>query len=168
MRRTMLTKPGAYGFAVASVALCTRVRWLLNPLLENQGLYLAFMIPVASSAYVGGPGPGLVSAVLSAAIANPLLVQFRVPDGRASTAHLVLFGIECAAVILLIRKLQESRDAAGQALAVAETARNLAEEANRASETRRGHARAGVNSQNDGFVQASLRHDWQFATDRHS
>ena len=130
----MLTRPGAYGFAVASVTVCTLVRWLLNPLLENQGLYLAFMIPVASSAYLGGPGPGLVSAVLSAAIASPLLVQFPTPDERTSMAHLALFGIECAAVILLIRNLQQSRDAARQALATAETARNAAQEANRAKE----------------------------------
>ena len=117
MRRTTLTRPGAYGFAVTSVAVCTLARWLLNPLLENQGLYLAFMIPVASSAYIGGPGPGAVSAVLSAAFANPLLFQFPVPAERASVAHLVLFGIESVAVILLIRKLQQSRDEARQALA---------------------------------------------------
>ena len=134
MHRTMLTAPGAYGFAVASVAVCTLVRWLLNPLLENQGLYLVFMIPVAWSAYVGGPGPGLLSAVLSAAIASPLLFQFPVPDERASIAHLVLFGIESAAVILLIRQLQQSRYEARRALAAAEAARNLAEEANRAKE----------------------------------
>jgi hypothetical protein len=85
MRRPTLTRPGAYGFAVASVAVCTLARWLLNPLLENQGLYLAFMIPVAWSAYIGGRGPGAVSAVLSAAFANPLLFQFPVPAERAST-----------------------------------------------------------------------------------
>jgi signal transduction histidine kinase len=134
MRRTLLKRPGAYGFAIASVAVCTLVRWLLNPLLENQGLYLAFMIPVASSAYIGGAGPAVVSAVLSAAIANPLLFEFPVPAERASIAHVVLFGIESAAVILLIRKLQQSRDEAQQALAAAESARNLAEEANRAKE----------------------------------
>ena len=60
--------------------------------------------------------------------------QFPVPAERAGIAHLVLFGIESAAVILLIRKLQQSRDEAQQALAAAETARNLAEEANRAKE----------------------------------
>jgi signal transduction histidine kinase len=134
MRRTMLTKLGGYGFAVVSVAVCTLVRWLLNPLLENQGLYLAFMIPVALSAYAGGPGPGLVSAVLSAALANPLVFQFPAPAERASIAHLVLFGIESGAVILLIRKLQQSRDQAQQAFAAAEVARNLAEEANCAKE----------------------------------
>jgi K+-sensing histidine kinase KdpD len=110
----MLAAPGAYAFAIMSVAVCTLVRWLLTPLLENEGLYLAFMIPVASSAYVGGPGPGLVSAVLSAAIASPVLAQFPVPDEHAGIAHLVLFGIDSAAVILLIRKLQQSRDEARQ------------------------------------------------------
>jgi signal transduction histidine kinase len=130
----MPAKPWAYGFAVASVLACTLIRWLLNPLLENQGLYLAFMIPVASSAYVGGPGPGLVSAVLSAAIASPLLFEFPIAAERASIAHVVLFAIESVAVILVICKLQQSRDEARQALAAAEAARIVAEEANRAKE----------------------------------
>lgn len=46
MRRTVLTKLSAYAFAIASVAVCTDVRSLLNPLLVNQRLQLAFMIPV--------------------------------------------------------------------------------------------------------------------------
>jgi hypothetical protein len=69
MRRTMLTELGAYGFAVASVAVCTLVRWLLNPILENQGLYLAFMTQKSSSSLAcltngvhrassAGPGTG--------------------------------------------------------------------------------------------------------------
>jgi signal transduction histidine kinase len=134
MPRTVLTKLSAYAFAVASVAVCSVVRSLLNPLLENQGLYLAFMIPVALSAYVGGAGPGVVSAVLSAAIASPVLVQFDRMYERSDTAHLLLFAIESAAVILLTCKLQQSRDEARQARDAADAARHLAEEANRAKE----------------------------------
>jgi signal transduction histidine kinase len=134
MRRTILTQPGAYGFAVASVAVCSVVRSLLSPLLENQGLYLAFMIPVALSAYAGGAGPGVASAVLSAAIASPILFQFDGFYERAKIAHLLLFAIESAAVILLMGKLQQSRDEARQALDAADAARRLAEEANHAKE----------------------------------
>ena len=39
MRHAILTQRGAYAFAAASVAACTVLRSLLNPLLENQGLY---------------------------------------------------------------------------------------------------------------------------------
>lgn len=131
----MLTRPGAYGIAVVSVVVCTTlVRWLLNPLLESQGLYLAFMIPVACSAYMGGVGPGVVSAALSAAIASPFVTQFPTADDRASLTHVVLFGVESAAVILLIRRLQSSRKAAQQALVSAEAARHGAEELGAAKE----------------------------------
>lgn len=123
-----------YGFAVASVVVCTIMRWLLNPLLENQGLYLAYMIPVAVSAYLGGAGPGVISATLSATIASPFIFQSPVPDQRASLTHLLLFGVESAAVILLIRQLHRSREEVEQSLESTEAARRVAEEANHAKE----------------------------------
>ena len=54
-----LTTTGSYAFAVAAMVACAVIRWLLNPLLENGGLYLAFMFPVATSAFLGGAGQDL-------------------------------------------------------------------------------------------------------------
>jgi len=74
-------------FAVAVVVLCATVRRFLEPSLQEQGVYLAFIIPVALSAYAGGAGPGIVSAALSAATASPLLTDLRGPDPDASLIH---------------------------------------------------------------------------------
>ena len=140
-----LTTTSSYTFAAAAVAACAVVRWLLNPLLENEGLYLAFMIPVAISAFLGGAGPGSLSAVLSAAIASPYLSQFPAADAGANIAHLLLFGTEAGAVVALMQRLHDSRSCAEQALASANTARQAAEDATRAREE----------------FMARVSHDWR-------
>jgi signal transduction histidine kinase len=132
-RRLAFNRTAPYAFALVSVGVCALARWMLNPLLENQGLYLAFMIPVAASAYVGGTGPAAISALTSAAIANPILASRAVELSGAIT-HLVLFGVESAAVILLIGRLQQSNRDGRRALADAEAAQSRAEEAGRAKE----------------------------------
>lgn len=134
MHRRLLIRIGSYAFAIGAVAACVLVRWLLNPLLENQGVYLAFMIPVASSAYLGGAGPGLLSAALSAAIASPYLSEFPVPDYGASITHLTLFCVEACAVVVLMQRLREGRARAEEASAAAEVARHVAEDATKARE----------------------------------
>jgi signal transduction histidine kinase len=139
-----LTAARAYVFALAAVATCAVVRWLLSPLLEDHGLYLVFMIPVAAAAYLGGPGPGFVSAGLSAAVASPLFLNPSGLDGRV-LVHLVLFGFESAAVILLIDRLQRARREAEAATRAAGQARTLAEGANRAKEQ----------------VVARISHEWR-------
>jgi signal transduction histidine kinase len=140
-----LTPTSSYASAVAAVAACAVVRWLLNPLLENEGLYLAFMIPVAASAYLGGAGPGSLSAVLSAAIASPYFVQFPAADASASVTHLLLFGIEAGAVVALMQRLRDSRRCAEEALARANMARQVAADAIRAREE----------------FMARVSHDWR-------
>jgi hypothetical protein len=45
-----------YVFAVGSVVVWTIVWWSLRPLLANQGVYLVYMVAIASSAYRGGAG----------------------------------------------------------------------------------------------------------------
>ena len=149
MRPTIPGWARTYGFAIASVSVCALVRWLLNPLLESHGLYLAFMIPVAASSYVGGAGPGALSTLLSAAIVNPVRAPLTASDAGPGTAHLVLFVSEAAAVILLMRALQRSEDTARQALAAAEAARARAEAADNAK---------------DQFV-ARLSHEWRAPLD---
>jgi K+-sensing histidine kinase KdpD len=129
-----LTTTTSYAFALGAVAACAVIRWMLNPLLENEGLYLAFMIPVAVSAFLGGAGPGFLSAVLSAAIASPYFLQFPAADATASVTHLLLFGIEAGAVVALMQRLRDSRRCAEEALASANGARQVAEEAIRARE----------------------------------
>src|SRR5579872_4096034 len=94
-----------YAFAVSAVAMCAVVRWSLNPILEGQGLYLAFMIPVAASAYLGGYGPAVTSIALSAVLAGPLFAH-SATEPRTQFAHLTLFCLESAAVVVLIRRLQ--------------------------------------------------------------
>lgn len=116
-----------YGFALAAVALCAVVRWSLNPILEGQGLYLAFMIPIAASAYLGGYGPGVASITLSALLAGPLFEPVAI-DPRAQLAHLTLFCLESVAVVVIIRRLQRAHDVARLALIRAEAANTAKEE----------------------------------------
>jgi signal transduction histidine kinase len=123
-----------YAFAVGSVVVWTIVWWSLRPLLDNQGVYFVYMIAIASSAYVGGAKPAALSAILSAAIASPLLAEFSSTGRRGLVTDLALFGVEAAAVILLMRKLQQARNQAQVALAEAEAARRRAEEASDAKE----------------------------------
>jgi signal transduction histidine kinase len=114
--------------------VCAVIRSLLNPLLENQAVYLAFMVPIALAAYVGGAGPGILAVVLSAAVANPYLSEFPVTDDAASITHLLLFAVEAAGVVVLIHKLRESRSRTETALTEANAARHLAEHASNARE----------------------------------
>jgi signal transduction histidine kinase len=123
-----------YGIALGAVGIGTLIRWFVRPLLDDQAGYLLFIIVIASSAYVGGSGPAALGAILSASIAGSTLAEVSVADDRTRVAHLVLFGVESAVVILVIRRLQDARNQAHRALADVDAARRRAEEASRAKE----------------------------------
>ena len=94
-----------YGLPVVLVALFAAMRIGLQPLLEGDGPFLMFMIPVALSAYAGGTGPGALGIALSALAVSPLVSPPHMNE-RVPIALLVLFGCEAAAIVWLIRWLR--------------------------------------------------------------
>ena len=124
----------SYGFAVALVVACGALRWLLDPVLADQGWYLAFVIAVAASAYLGGVGPGVASAVLSAIVAASLMLRLGEYDEKIATTHLLLFALQALGTIWLMARLRRSAMITEHALASAEAARAFAVRANDAQE----------------------------------
>jgi signal transduction histidine kinase len=120
--------PASYVTAAVFVALCAVARWMLGPILGGQGVYLAFVIPVALSAYLGGTGPGAFSIILSSIAADPLIGADR------AAAHLVLFVCEAIALMELVRRLRRNEADSRRALEEAEAARRDAETADAAKE----------------------------------
>ena len=75
---------GIYGIAPATVAFCFGVRYLLDPILQQDAPYLFFVPAVLVAAGVGGLGPGLIATILAT------LIGFFVISGAAySLADLV-------------------------------------------------------------------------------
>lgn len=133
-----------YGLPCAAVGLFAVLRLVLQPLLDGDGPFLAFMVPVALSAYVGGSGPGALATLLSAlAVWAPLPVP-PLSDPRPP-ALLVLFLCEASAIVWLFRRLRTTNDRLVDALTVAERARAEAE--------------AAVRSRQD--LVARVSHEWR-------
>jgi signal transduction histidine kinase len=64
----------AYGLAVMAVAVATLVRWLLQPLLEQNLPFITFFGAAFLVAWWGGFGPTVVAVVLSAVLADALFL----------------------------------------------------------------------------------------------
>ena len=54
-----------YGVAVLSVAVAFELRLLLEPTLQDLGLYLLFVPAVLVAGGIGGLGPGILATLLS-------------------------------------------------------------------------------------------------------
>jgi PAS domain S-box-containing protein len=104
-----------YGAAVASVALATCVRWLLNAPLEDRVPYATFFFAVAFSAWYGGRGPGLVAVVLGALSAAHFFVapqnSLLITD-PAELLGLGMFIVLGLLITLLCDSLRTARDRA--------------------------------------------------------
>ena len=85
------------------------------------------MIPIAASAYLGGYGPGVASIALGAALDGPLFEPAAI-DRRAQIAHLTLFFLESAGIVVIVQRLQRAHEFARAARIRAEAANAAKEE----------------------------------------
>lgn len=104
-----------YGVAVASVALATGLKLLLEPLLPQQSPFLLLAGAVMVAAWFGGLGPGLVATVLGALSADffylPPVGSFTGPAGGALWLQ-VLFVLQGVLITSLAQALHLSRQRA--------------------------------------------------------
>ena len=124
-RRPLLLR---YGCAVASIALATWLRLLLDPILGDRMPYPILLVAVLIAAWYGGVGPVVVAVVLGTVSADYFLIP---PRGRfelinavqyaelsffigVSAVIAVLAGIVQAASRGSIRELQQAREALAQ------------------------------------------------------
>lgn len=83
-RQTIL----GYGTAAASVLVVVVFKMLVGEFIPNQQAFLLFLAAIGFTAWFGGVGPGVVSAVLSAICANYF---FMFPYGTFSITSSMLF-----------------------------------------------------------------------------
>ena len=93
-------------------------RRTLSPLLGNEAPLLPFVLVIATSGYLGGRGPGLLSLVASLAAAHLLFAHLSGFPGHdiVWAAHLILFAIVGVLITEGIHRLQK----AGAALRASE------------------------------------------------
>ncbi|RYZ12414.1 MAG: HAMP domain-containing histidine kinase [Comamonadaceae bacterium] len=104
-----------YLSAVAAVAAALLLRYLLNPVLGQQGPYLILTLPIVVAAVYGGFGPALLATVLGTWVGTYLfiergagLAQVMQPE---NVTRLVLFVSIGIAIGLLGQQLKGSRTA---------------------------------------------------------
>ncbi|GKS85923.1 HAMP domain-containing histidine kinase [Acidovorax sp. SUPP1855] len=64
-----------YLTAVAAVAAALLLRYLLNPVLGQQGPYLILTVPIVVAAIYGGFGPALLATVLGTSVGTYLFIE---------------------------------------------------------------------------------------------
>jgi K+-sensing histidine kinase KdpD len=87
--------PLRYGIAVASIALASGLKLLLDPLMTDPSPFLLLLGAIMIAAWFGGLGPGLLATVLGAMSADFL---FLAPVGSFTG----LFGAGFLPVILFV------------------------------------------------------------------
>lgn len=107
--------PLRYGVAVASVALATGLKLLLDPLLLQQAPFLLLAGAVMVAAWFGGLGPGLVATALGALSADYFYLapvgSFTGPVGAGFWLQ-VLFVLQGVLITALAQALHLSRQRA--------------------------------------------------------
>ncbi len=71
---TVRAQPRDYALALAAVAAALALRYLLNPLLGQQGPYLILSLAIVVAAFGGGFGPALLATLLGASIGTYLFI----------------------------------------------------------------------------------------------
>src|SRR5690349_8302764 len=117
-----------YGVAVGTAALAALVRWALDPVIGNDFPFITFFFGVALSAWYGGLGPGLLTALLGSIIALyrwlPPERSFLVRDkGRAF--GLLTFLLVCAAISILSEAMHRARRRVEENVAALNESRRL-------------------------------------------
>src|SRR6266702_8126070 len=91
-----------FGLAPALTACAAAARLALDPYLRGQSPYPSFFIAVTATAYLAGPGPAILAAVLGGAAAEWFFIAPRHelrPHSSAEWLSMALYGAVCAAVI---------------------------------------------------------------------
>ena len=105
-RRSLLLR---YGVAVASIALASGLKLLLDPHMTEQFPFLLLLGAVMIAAWIGGLGPGLVATVLGAVSADYLFLG---PVGSlvglfgVGFLPMVLFAVQGLLITSLAHELQ--------------------------------------------------------------
>lgn len=113
----------SYFVAATAVAAALLLRFLLNPVLGQQGPYLILTLPIVVAALYGGFGPALLATVLGTLAGTYLFIGREAgrhdvlqPENLARTVLFLVIGL---AIGLMGRQLQQSR------MALAEKVRQL-------------------------------------------
>lgn len=108
-----------YGVAVLASLLALLLRFLLNPILQEDAPLLVFVIPVMLAAWYGGLGPGLLATALSAAIGTYFFIAPTLSLSVTSVGEFVrlcIFLIEGVLISSLSQALRNSKQKAEQAV----------------------------------------------------
>lgn len=117
---TVRAQPGDYILALAAVAAALVLRYLLNPLLGQQGPYLILSLAIVVAAFGGGLGPALLATVLSASVGTYLFIGRGA--GVAQVLHVenlsrtVLFLVIGLSIGVIGGRLRTSRHALAQSV----------------------------------------------------
>jgi PAS domain S-box-containing protein len=104
-----------YGFAGATVAAAFLLREALDPVLDKQSPFLAFVLPVLLSAVMAGTGPGLLAMLLSIAAGTFAFIHPATSWAVTSAADLTtiaLFAANGGAIVWLADRLTRTRQRA--------------------------------------------------------
>ncbi|RYF71156.1 MAG: HAMP domain-containing histidine kinase [Comamonadaceae bacterium] len=102
-----------YGFAFAAVAGALLLRYLLNPILGQQGPYLILTLPIVLAALYGGFGPAVFATVLGTSAGTYLFIGRGAASGGllepANIGRTVLFLIIGISIAFIGGRLAQSR-----------------------------------------------------------
>lgn len=84
---------GPYLKAVAIVAICSAISWMLSPFLEITNLIMFFLAGVVAVALTTGRGPAILATVLSVAVFDLFFVPPYGTFAVTDTQYLLTFGV---------------------------------------------------------------------------
>jgi K+-sensing histidine kinase KdpD len=117
---TVHAQPRDYVLAVAAVAAALALRYLLNPLLGQQGPYLILSLAIVVAAFGGGFGPAVFATVLSVSIGTYFFIARSAGlDGFLQLENLsrtVLFLVIGLSIGVIGGRLRTSRHALAQSV----------------------------------------------------
>jgi len=101
---TAAARPRDYALAAAAVLAALGLRFLLNPLLGQQGPYLILSLAVVVAAFYGGFGPALFATVLSTSIGTYFFIGsgswmvFFEPQNISRTVLFLVIGLSIGVI----------------------------------------------------------------------
>jgi PAS domain S-box-containing protein len=101
-----------YAVAVGVTAAAAFLRWLLDPWLGSQMVYIPFVVAIIAAGWRGGARPAALAAVLSGLLALYLFVPPRLdwlPRDVAAVLGLVLFALGSALAVTIIASMHAAR-----------------------------------------------------------
>ncbi|MET0350809.1 MAG: HAMP domain-containing sensor histidine kinase [Rhizobacter sp.] len=104
-----------HGLALAAIAAALLLRYLLNPVLGQQGPYLLLTLPVVAAALFGGFWPAILATLLGTAAGTYLFIG-QAPEAPgllapANLGRIVLFLLIGLSISLIGGRLRQSRQA---------------------------------------------------------